>query len=400
MQMETENDFSPVLKPAIKCSEEDIASNSLLELYESKKNRLGLSERAVQRLLGLQTNSIKPILEGTSKQINLVGFIKLANFLGIDFDRLASAYLPQMDVNTIAEIQEARDAGYLVETFDLPVLTKNGFLGTQSSTREMVRRIVKFFNLESIYDYTDGDIGRAFSRTRRTSNDKMREFWIRSAYTQFVSIGNLNPYDREKLLKLLPKMKAYSVHEERGLLAVLRSLYSIGVTVIYQPCMSKEQVRGATMCVNGKPCVVISDLGKRYPTLWFALMHELYHVLYDMGDISSATYHISSDDVGDLMLTNEDKANYFAQQILLSDNKLDFMEAYINSKIEVERYARLWGIHPSIIYSSYCFRHNCWGKYNRQIPSTQNALRIINTNPFEMETLVESARKIKELLTV
>ena len=75
--MDINNSFSPILQPAIKESEENISSHSLLELYEMKKLRLGLSDRAIQKLLGIQLNSLKPILEGTAKQINLVNFIKV-----------------------------------------------------------------------------------------------------------------------------------------------------------------------------------------------------------------------------------------------------------------------------------------------------------------------------------
>ena len=188
--MDINNSFSPILQPAIKESDENISSHSLLELYEMKKLRLGLSDRAIQKLLGIQLNSLKPILEGTAKQINLVNFIKVANFIGVEFGKLASAYLPKMEADTIGEIQDARDAGYLVEMFDLQTLKKCGFLTSENSTKNIVFRIKKFFNLKSLYDFASDDLGRAFSRTKKTSNEKMREFWIRSAYTQFVTINN------------------------------------------------------------------------------------------------------------------------------------------------------------------------------------------------------------------
>lgn len=397
--MKIDNNFSPILRPAIRECDENIASHSLQELYEIKKNRLGLSDRAIQKLLGIQLNSLKPILEGTAKQINLVNFIKLANFIGIEFEQLASSYLPTMDADVIGEIQDARDAGYLVEMFDLQTLKKCGFLTSENSTKNIVSRIKKFFNLKSLYDFASDDLGRAFSRTKKTSNEKMREFWIRSAYTQFISIDNPNKYSRSKLIEIIPKIKPYSRNEEYGLITVAKALYSIGVTVIYQPCLSKEQVRGATLCINEKPCIVISDLWKKYPTLWFSLMHELYHVLYDLEDISRKCYHISSD-YGDLMLTNEDRADYFAQQILLSDDKLNFIEGYINSHINVLSYAQQWSIHPSIIYSTYCYKYDAWAKFNKYIPNTTKALRTINMNPFESSELVQNAKQIKKLLIV
>jgi len=397
--MDINNSFSPILQPAIKESEENISSHSLLELYEMKKLRLGLSDRAIQKLLGIQLNSLKPILEGTAKQINLVNFIKVANFIGVEFGKLASAYLPKMEVDTIGEIQDARDAGYLVEMFDLQTLKKFGFLTSENSTKNIVSRIKKFFNLKSLYDFASDDLGRAFSRTKKTSNEKMREFWIRSAYTQFVTINNNNHYNRKKLLEIIPKIKPYSRNEEYGITTVAKALFAVGVTVIYQPCLSKEQVRGATLSINGKPCIVISDLGKKYPTLWFSLMHELYHVLFDFEDISKNCYHISSD-YGDLMLTNEDKADNFAQQFLLGDDKLKFIEGYINSPYNVSKYAQQRGIHPSIIYSTYCYKYKTWAKYSKYIPDTSKALRLINTNPFKVGELVENAEKIKKLLVI
>lgn len=89
----------------------------------------------------MQLNTLKPILEGTAKQINLVNFIKLANFIGIEFNRLASSYLPEMDSSVIGEIQDARDAGYIVEMFDLQTLKKCGFFISDENTKEIVKRI-------------------------------------------------------------------------------------------------------------------------------------------------------------------------------------------------------------------------------------------------------------------
>ncbi len=222
--MKIDNNFSPILRPAIRECDENIASHSLQELYEIKKNRLGLSDRAIQKLLGIQLNSLKPILGGTAKQINLVNFIKLANFIGIEFEQLASSYLPTMDADVIGEIQDARDAGYLVEMFDLQTLKKCGFLTSENSTKNIVSRIKKFFNLKSLYDFASDDLGRAFSRTKKTSNEKMREFWIRSAYTQFISIDNPNKYSRSKLIEIIPKIKPYSRNEEYGLITVAKAL--------------------------------------------------------------------------------------------------------------------------------------------------------------------------------
>lgn len=399
--MTIDKDLEGVLKPPIPADAEDLEAKTLRQLYEEKKARLGLSDRKIQSLLDMPRNVIDPILNGTVKQINLINFIKVANFLGIEFDKLAAAYLPEMNADAIGSIQRSRDAGFLTERFDLKTLEKSGFLPAHASVTDIVRRITTFFGIGGIYEYPIKGIGAAFSRTRRDSCDKMRDFWACSAYVQFEEIGNPFPYDRAKLVELIPKIRPYSRNEEHGLIAVLRSLYTTGVTVIYQPHLGGEQVRGATMCVGEKPCIVISDLNNLYPTLWFALMHELYHVLYDFDDIRTETYHVS-DGKGDLILTNEDKADHFARQYLLSDDKLALATAYIDAPTSLNAFASEWGIHPSIIYASYCFRHgqSAWKRYRGRIPDMGKALRGINVLTFQAESLKENAKRIKELFNV
>lgn len=393
------NEFEAVLKPAIGISADEESPHTLRELYEAKKKRLGLSDRKVQSLLGMQAGTINPILDGTTSRINLVSFIKLANFIGVGFDKLAVACLPVMEADAIGEIQKARDAGFLVEVLDLRVLTSSGFLKTDATMPEIKGRITRFFGIGSIYDYTGIGSLPAFSRTRRSSSEKMRAFWVRSAWVQFDTIANPNPYDRARLLALVPKIRPCSRNEAGGLLAVMRSLYAVGVTVIYQPHIGCEQVRGATMCVKGKPCIVLSNLNNKYPTLWFTLMHELYHVLFDFADIMDETYHISSGE-GDLLLTDEDKADHFSEEYMLSADKLQFITAYIDAPTVVGQYARKWGVHPSVIYAAYCHRHGGWAKFSHRIPNMEKALEMVNTAPFERDSLEESARKIKELLTI
>jgi len=62
-------------------------------------------------------------------------------------------------------------------------------------------------------------------------------------------------------------------------------LFNIGITIVFQPSLPKTQIRGATFLINDKPCIVITDFNKNYATIWFALIHELHHVLFDLETI-------------------------------------------------------------------------------------------------------------------
>ncbi|WP_448826160.1 ImmA/IrrE family metallo-endopeptidase [Capnocytophaga bilenii] len=377
----------------------DFNNYSLKELYNNKKALLGLSDRQIQKILGIDNKTLTPILEGTAKQINFTNIIKLSHFLGITVDNLTRLYLPDMNASQIGEIQRAKEAGYIVENFDVATLTKIKFFKPDEHSKDLSQRIINFFYLESLYDYSNDISFSAFSRTKRNSSDLMRRFWVTSAFTQFKMIDNPNEYDRQVLKELIPKIRPYTRNVKTGLISVIRALFQAGVTIIYQPSIEKLQVRGATMVVNGKPCIVLSDFQKNYPTLWFTLLHELHHVLFDFEEIEKRTYHISSGE-GDLFLMDEEKADNFAKDYLLNDDRLNYAMAYINSPYQIEKLASQWGVHSSIIYAIYCFQTKEWALYNKYIPKMKEALELLNTHPFERDSLLEVVKELKETIYI
>ncbi len=391
-------ELGKVIDAAIKSNIDIDKVTSLKELYSERKKTLRLSDRQIQQILGMDPNkTINPILEGTAKNVGFINVIKLAHFLGLSVNDLLKVYIPELDTKLIGEIQRSRDAGYIVETFDVATLMKMKFFASGSSSKDIGEKIKKFFGLKSLYDYSNNNLASAFSRTKRNSSDLMRNFWIQSAYIQFQNIDNPYPYNRKELIELIPKIRPYTRDVKNGLVKVLKALYCVGVTVIYQPSLEKIQVRGATMVVNDKPCIVLSNLQNYYPTLWFTLLHELHHVLFDLDDIKAQTYHISNDE-GDLFLMNEERADNFAREYLLNESRLKFVSGYITSNLHVRKIANEWGVHESIIYSIYCYKTNEWALYNKYIPKMTEALELLNTHPFEKESLIESAQVIKELI--
>lgn len=144
--MDNENsELWNVINAAIK-SKIDIGQvTSLNDLYAEKKKNLHLSNRQILHILGMDSNTLNPILKGTAKHIGFINIIKLAHFLGISVNDLLKIYIPEMDAKQIGEIQRARDAGYIVETFDVATLTKIKFFSSDSSSKDMGEKIKKFF---------------------------------------------------------------------------------------------------------------------------------------------------------------------------------------------------------------------------------------------------------------
>ena len=380
--------------------QDDRTFNSLLN---EKLDSSGLSKTQFEKLAGIQRRSLDGIINKTSKQTDVVNLLKLGEFLELDLKDLMVLHFKDRPVEEIKELQDSIDITYINKFFDLKTLSSLRFINKNDSIDVLKERICSFFGIESIYEYEKELNEALYSKTKKCFSDKMKDFWIKSSYKYFEFIDNPNDYSREELIDLIPKIKPYTQNVEKGLLTVFPALYNIGITVVFQPMLPKTQIRGATFVINNKPCIVITDLNKNYATIWFSLIHELHHVLFDMGIIERIRYHLSGEP--DLFLMQEDKANEFAADYLLSKEKMRYIEKLIHNPLMVTKFARECQIHPSIIYSQYQWRqsslgNNYWGAFKEHFPNLELTTKHLNISNWDTESLENAAQKIKDLLTV
>jgi HTH-type transcriptional regulator/antitoxin HigA len=376
---------------------------SLEDLLKEKLEDSGLTKTQFEKLSGMERRSLDAILDKTSKQTDIIKLLKLAEFLEIDFNQALIVHFKDRPVEEIKELQSSMDITFINKFFDLKTLISLGFIGKNDSLEILKERICKFFDINSIYEY-DRELNEAFySRTKKSFSDKMKDFWIKSSYKYFELIDNPNEYNRQNLIDLIPKIKPYTQNVETGLFTVFQALYNIGITIVFQPSLPKTQIRGATFLIKSKPCIVITDFNKNYATIWFALIHELHHVLFDLDTIEKTNYHLSGEP--DLFLIQEDKANEFASEYLFSSERMRYIEKMIHNKFMVEKFAKECQVHPCIIYSQYQWRqsekgNDYWGAFKEHFPNIKGITKKLNVSNWDIESIKETALKIKELLTV
>lgn len=395
----TEGGVSDLLKSIF--SEEKVPD--FRALFEEKLNQYNISKTKALKLLKIDKDVFEQILDGTAKQPNLIHVVKIAEFLEVEINSFIKAVLNQQSAENIKSMNSAREATFILKNFDVKALTKLGFFEKEFDTSDLVTRILNFFGYSSIEDYEGELVEPLFSRTKRNFSDKMKDFWVKSAYQTFSVIRNPNDYDREELKKLIPKIKPYSQDINNGLFTVCRALYNIGVTVIFQDYLSTTQVRGGTFIIDGKPCIVITDFNKKYPTMWFTLMHELHHVLFDFSIIETNSFHLTGDD--DLFLI-EDKANAFARDYFLPDEKYRYIKPFINNAFLVSKFAGENEIHPSLVYVFYTWYQNeyygdntHWA-FKEHYPDFKRAIERLNPVSWNDTSIKERSEKIKSILEI
>lgn len=379
------------------------ANISIRDQFDSKLAEYNLSKTKALKLLNIDKDVFEEVIEGTAKQPNLIHIIKIAEFLGIGIAEFIPLILRQQTKENIASIDSARKATFLLRNFDVKALTKEGFFDSNATTDQLVQKVLDFFGFESIHDFEEQLDEPLYSRSKRTFSDKMKDFWIKSAYRTFRLINNPNSYDRTKLKELIIKVKPYSQDVETGLFTVCKALYNIGVTVIFQNYLTTTSVRGATFIIGGKPCIVITDYLKKYPSLWFTLLHELHHVLFDFDVIADANFHLSGD--ADLFLI-EEKADAFARDFFLSVEKFHYIKRYINNHFLVNRFAKDQEIHESIVYSFFAkyqeqlYNKNYYGAFKEFYPDYSEAILKLNPVSWDSGSIRSTGEKIKQILEI
>ncbi len=386
-----------LLKTAFQDSKEQI---NIKKCFEEKLLEYDLSKTKALNVLGIDKDVFEDIVSGSAKQPSMIHVLKIAQFIEMDLKDVVTALMSNQSSETISSIEKAKKVSFLAKNFDIKKLTKIGFFNDSDDIDYLIQRVLTFFGYEGVHEFEEQLLLPFYSKSKRTFSDKMKDFWVKSAYQSFKSISNPNEYDREGLKDLIIKAKPYCQDVENGLLTVCKALYNIGVTVILQNQLVTTQVRGGTFVVNGKPCIVITDLFKRYPTLWTTLIHELHHVLYDLEKISHAQFHLTGEP--DLFLI-EDKADDFAIEYFCGMKHFNYIRPHINNRVVVERFARNLEVHKSFIYSAFrhfqekLYKKNFYGAYTEFFPDYTIAIKQLHSLTWKENSLPEVASKIKSL---
>jgi len=386
-----------------------VVNETLKEVFERRLIELKITKTDVRKILNMGHGTLKGLLDGTQKMVDFTNLIKIATFLELPKEQIILLYVNSLEQNKPVETVTSDKIEFIKEHFDLAALKKVGFIKNVTDFEDIEKRIVTAFDLKSIFDYKDPTGEVAFSAGLiQPKNDKTRKNWIKAAKDAFIEINNPYPYNRDALLKFFPEIRWHSTDIDLGLINIIRTLFKFGITVFYQPNFPSLHLRGATVNVNDKPCIVLTDYKGFYPTLWFALLHELHHVIFDWQDIRFSRYHISDEEEQRLpILEKEKSANTFAREYLFSAEKSKKIRPHLNNTKYVSEFARVNEVHPSFVYVFHAkdaeeSDRMAWPRANRHNPTEElNKLLRLIENPWDNRiSTKEHVKSIKHLLYI
>lgn len=375
---------------------------SLKELFNRRLQELRIPPTNVLDILQISYRTLNGILNGTQKMVDFTNLLKVADFLQMPKQQIVQMYVDELEKNFPRETAAItpEKVAFIKQNFDLVILKKAGFIKSIRDYEDIEAKIVKFFGLRSLLDYKRPPVDVAFSAGRvKPKNEINRTTWIKIAEDIFKELNNTYPYNREALVDYFPSIRWHSTDVKFGLLNVIKELFKIGVTVMYLPPLPSLHLRGATFSVNNKPCIAITDYRGFYPTLWFALIHELFHVIFDWEEIKNNSYHLS-DPESEISSVQEKEleADNFAREYLFSKKKMSIVRPHLYNREYVKEFAHNNHVHPSFIYVFNAYdlgEDTAWKKAQKQNEDISNLVQPFEVNWDDPKPIAEHASSIK-----
>lgn len=377
--------LSGILKPQ---------KRTLKDLFDNKLSELKISATDAFDIMEVQSRTMKGILNGSQKQVDVLNLIKLSHFLQISKTEVIEMYVELIEKNFPTINISSDEIQFINENFDLTVLKKAGVIDNIRDFKSIRERITARLGLRSIFEYKKPTVDIAFSSgSRKVENNSTRAFWISAAQASLSEIRNPNNFDREALIRFFPKIRWYTTNVQKGLLEVSRELFDLGVTVLFQPSMLTLQLRGATFNHNGKPSIILTNYQGFYSTLWFALIHELYHVLFDWEEIKENKYHLTDDSNEKISVRERElEADNFAKEYLFSEEKMKIAKRLINDETFISEFACENQIHKSLIYAFHAFNssktdRSSWARARFFSPNLEDCQKPLDISWYERQRI-------------
>ena len=178
---------------------------------------------------------------------------------------------------------QLKDQSSWLRGFPLKEMRKRGIVGSARPSEDVVRAVLRFFGVSSssAWERQWKTPAAAFHQSRAFSiSAEAVAVWLRLGEIAAAEV-ECNPFDASKLRAALPQIRALTRSSPLRFVPLLVDLLrSCGVALVFVEELPGTRVMGATRWLSPEKALVQMSLRhRRDDQFWFALFHELGHVL-------------------------------------------------------------------------------------------------------------------------
>lgn len=314
---------------------------------------IGMSQKELAERMGRSVPKLNDLIKGrapltpeTAQKLEYILDIPASFWLNLE-----AVY--QAELLEIEKMEKSEKSKTWIKGFPLNLLKKMRLLPNTNKTDVLVEELFKFFRVAGPDEWSRIYEGSSLAfkiALKYTTNPKAISTWLRLGEIQAKKL-KIDSFDKKKITNALPSIKILCYHAVDNWLEELQDICSsMGIALVYTPCISKAPIYGASRWIrnNSLPLIQLTDRHKDYNAFWFSFYHELAHIrFHNKSDIFiSGLDNIEQDE------KKEDEADLFASKMLISKAQWTSIERFPHHTPRIiHELSEKLKIHPSILVS-------------------------------------------------
>lgn len=306
--------------------------------------RLGMSEKHVSNFMNAKSRLTEEVAIKLEK---IIPNVRAEYWL--NYECRYREYLARQKMD--ADI-EKMDLDKLAERFHFKEVFKGTGWDKLKQAQEMLKllQISSFDNFEATYSNLAIDFMEDGGQLEPTV------VWLKLCEEE-IELQNIEiediPYKKSEFEKKLGLLHGLAQSEDKiNLTKNCKKLFNrLGIYLVYYEAIVNSKVRGALTTYKGHPAIYISGRFKTHDHIWFALMHEVGHLLLHYDD--KETFISYEEDANESI--KEKEANKFARDFFIEAKEYDaFIRQHVDSgrtftEQDVRKFAIKQKVHPGIV---------------------------------------------------
>lgn len=270
-------------------------------------------------IVGRPVQWVSELING-KKDITAESATQLAAALGTSADTWLSLqarfrlWQLAQDAGKTASNSRVTTRARIASIIPLAVLEKRGLVDAGANPEELLKEVMDDFHMASEDDPPRFQLAAKRSNGVEDLNLPQRG-WLWAA--RRAALNQVLPPYQEAGLRRLAEGLAREMAEPADMADLPSRFAEVGVHLVFVEHVPGGKIDGAAFMLDDRPVIAVSGRGKRFDKLFFALMHEVAHVL--RGHVKDSVTLDDAADVSDQVdeKQREDEANDLAEALSL-----------------------------------------------------------------------------------
>lgn len=290
-------------------------------------NDMEITQKEFAKRIGTTPKTISKLVNG---EINLSK--DMAMNLSIMFGGSADVWLglQKKYEEKIVEIQKQKKLDSqkeIMKQLDYNFFVKIGVVEKVKSITDKINQLCQYLKVSDLNVLSERDFLANFKTGISNVQEKniiCANAWLQTAIN-IAQNDNVKKYDENELISNISRIRGMTVQKPEEFMPVLKDIFrQSGISFVLLPQLKNSGINGVVKWINSdKVLLAINDRRHYADTFWFALFHEIKHILQKNTQTTLISFNFNNKDLYQQL---EDEADEFAMNTLIpADEYNDFV---------------------------------------------------------------------------